>query len=311
MRVLVTGGSGYLGGAIVKALAGAGHEPIVFARRARTAGLPGRAVEGDVRDRGAVLAAAQGADAIVHTAALVSQWQAVPALFDDINVGGLEVALDVARSLGISRTIYTSSFLALPPAGRSDPLLANDYQRSKVRALALARDAARSGLPMTTLIPGVVYGPGAITEGNLINTLVRDHYARRLPGIVGAGHTWSFAYIDDVADAHVRALTPPLSRGAEYLLGGVNAPQIRIFELMRKRVGTPLPRRIPFAAASAAGWIEERRAAITRWPPRITRGAVNILRYDWPMDSTRSVDELNYRMTPLENGLNALFSVLS
>ena len=75
MRVLVTGGSGYLGSAIVRALAARGHEPIVFARRASAAGLPGRSVDGDVRDRTAVRRAAEGVDAIVHTAALVSVWR--------------------------------------------------------------------------------------------------------------------------------------------------------------------------------------------------------------------------------------------
>ena len=60
MRVLVTGGSGYLGRAIVRALAARGHEPVVFARRASAAGLPGQAVDGDIRDRAAVRQAAVG-----------------------------------------------------------------------------------------------------------------------------------------------------------------------------------------------------------------------------------------------------------
>ena len=75
MRVLVTGGTGYLGGAIVRALAAHGHEPIVFAR-SRVGGRPaGRPIDGDVRDRAAVRHAAEGVDAIIHSAALVSIWQ--------------------------------------------------------------------------------------------------------------------------------------------------------------------------------------------------------------------------------------------
>ena len=107
MRILVTGGSGYLGSAIVRALSRHGHEPVVFARRASSAGLPGRAVDGDIRDRRAIRSAAEGVDAIIHSAALVSLWQPSSSVFDEINVGGLESTLDVVRTLGIRRIVYT------------------------------------------------------------------------------------------------------------------------------------------------------------------------------------------------------------
>src|SRR5436190_15698874 len=164
MRVLVTGGSGYLGGAIVRALARHGHDAVVFARRATASGLPGQLFDGDIRDRRAVQRAADGVDAVIHSAALVSIWQATPSTFDEINVGGLETMLEVARTAGIPRIIYTSSFLALPPAGATTPLSANDYQRTKTRALEVARAATAAGQPVVTMVPGVIYGPGSTTE---------------------------------------------------------------------------------------------------------------------------------------------------
>ena len=66
MRVLVTGGTGYLGGAIVRALHRHGHEPVIFARHASAGRLPGRAIDGDIRDSRAVDAAAAGVDAVVR-----------------------------------------------------------------------------------------------------------------------------------------------------------------------------------------------------------------------------------------------------
>jgi len=137
--------------------------------------------------------------------------------------------------------------------------------------------------------------------------LIDDHRRGRLPGIVGGDRSWSYAYIDDVAEAHVEALSRPLV-ASEYVLGGENAPQMRIFEIWRDLTGTALPRRIPYAAASAIGWLEEHRAALTGRPPLVTRGAVDIFRCDWTLDSTRSVDELSYRIRPLESGLKRLFS---
>ena len=144
MRVLVTGGTGYLGSAIVRALARAGHDPIVFARHTPAASGAGdpRYIAGDIRDTRAVTAAAAGVDAICHTAALVAQWRRDASEFDAINVGGLQSVLSAARERGVPRVVYTSSFLALPPADSPHALTANHYQRTKVAARDVARRAA-------------------------------------------------------------------------------------------------------------------------------------------------------------------------
>jgi farnesol dehydrogenase len=309
MRVLVTGGSGYLGSAIVRALDRAGHEPVVFARHATAAALPGRAIDGDIRDTRAVTAAASGVEAIVHSAALVALWRRDPSEFDAINVGGLQSALAAARANHLPRIVYTSSFLALPPADSPHALTANHYQRTKVAARDLARRAAADGLPLVTLYPGVIYGPGPATEGNLVARLMRDHLNGRLPGSVGPERMWSFAFADDVADAHVAALTIR-EPAREYIVGGVNAPQQAIFEFLRDRRQRPLPRRIPYAIAAAAGAAQELVSAITNRPPLITRGAVEIFRHDWPLKSADATRDLGLRATSLSDGLAASLAAL-
>ena len=107
-------------------------------------------------------------DAVCHAGALVSIWQRRSEDFDDVNVVGTRHVLDACREHRIARLIYTSSFLALPPAGREAPLAANAYQRTKVRALQLVRDAAQAGLSVVTMVPGES-GPGPATEGNLVS----------------------------------------------------------------------------------------------------------------------------------------------
>ena len=302
MRVLVTGGTGYLGAAIVRALHARGHRPVIFARRASSSGLPGVALDGDIRDPIALRGATEQVDAIIHTAALVSMWRPRPQEFDDVNVGGLHNVLGAAIAAGVPRVVYTSSFLALPPSGGDRALEANDYQRTKVRALEVARAAAERASGIVILFPGVIYGPGPPTEGNLVGRLIADHRAGRLPGLIGADRRWSYAFVDDVAAAHVAAAESPGASG-EYTIGGENAPQMRVFEILRELTGEPLPRRLPFAAARVAARIEELRARWTGHLPLLTRGVVKILRCDWSMDSGRSVRELNYRITPLYEGI--------
>jgi NAD+-dependent farnesol dehydrogenase len=302
MRVLITGASGYLGRALVAAFRASGHSTVAFSRHAGASGLPGEVFDGDVRDATALARAVAGCDAMCHAAALVSVWRKRRADFDDINVGGLRHALDAARSAGVTRILYTSSFLALPPTGASAPGRWNDYQRTKVLADELASRAVADGAPVIRVYPGVVYGPGVLTEGNLIGTMVIDHLRRRLPGLVGAERVWSYAWIEDVARGHVAALE--LGRaGGRYCLGGENAAQMRVFELVRALTGRALPRRLPAWLAKLVGAFEELRANVTGRPPLLTAGTVEVLTRDWSMDSSMAVRELGYSITPLEVGI--------
>jgi NAD+-dependent farnesol dehydrogenase len=302
MRVLVTGGTGYLGRGVVRALARRGHDLVVFARSATRSGLPGRLVDGDVRDRAALDRAATGCDALAHAAALVSIWQRRREDFDDVNVGGLRNVLAVAAARRLQRILYTSSFLALAPRDVRSAIEANDYQRTKVAADRVADEAVAGGSPLVRVYPGVIYGPGPLTEGNLVGRLIADHLRRRLPGVVGPENPWSFAYIDDVAEGHCAALERGLS-GRRYLLGGENASQLQMFDILQRLTGRRPPRRIPFAVAIALGAAEELRVNVFGGTPLITRGAVEIFRHDWSLDSNVAMHEIGYAMTPLEEGL--------
>jgi len=302
MKVLVTGGTGYLGRAVVRALASRGHDLVVFARSASRSGLPGAAVDGDIRDRAALERAAAGCDAISHSAALVSIWRRRREDFDDVNVGGLRNVVAVAKTLGTPRVLYTSSFVALPPRGRTEPLVANDYQRTKVAADRLADEAVRDGCPLIRVYPGVLYGPGTFTEGNLVGRLIADHLNHKLPGLIGPENRWSYAYVDDVAAGHCAALEHGRV-GGRYALGGENAPQRRVFELVQQLTGRRPPARIPFPIADLLGAAEELRVTLFGGMPLVTRGAVEIFRHDWSLDSSDAVRELGYTLTPLADGV--------
>jgi NAD+-dependent farnesol dehydrogenase len=309
MKILVTGGTGYLGQAIVRAMHAAGHEVVLYARTASASGLPCAAADGDIRDGERLFAAASGCEAIVHGAALVSTWARRSRDFDDVNVGGLARVLDTARRRSVSRVVYISSFLALPAAGLADAPQWNDYQRTKAAGNILADDAARHGAPLVRMYPGVIYGPGASTQGNLVGAMVADHLKGRLPGIIGADRIWSFSYVDDIAAAHVAAVERGVP-GARYLLGGENEPQMRVFDIVRALTGRRLPRRIPGWAASPAALGYELMASWFGRPPLVTTGTLEILLRDWPLGHAQATDELGYRVTPLEDGVGRMVKAL-
>jgi NAD+-dependent farnesol dehydrogenase len=310
MQVLVTGGTGYLGRAVVTALTARGHHIVLFARTATGSGLPGRPIDGDIRNADALHAAAQGCHAIVHMAALVSIWRRRPRDFDEVNVNGLRNVLAAARTSGVRKVVYTSSFLALPPSDGGGVVQTNDYQRTKIAAEQVAAAAERAGVPLVRLYPGVVYGPGELTEGNLVGRLVRDHLRHRLPGLVGPRRIWSYAYVDDVARAYVEAIERGRA-GSQYRLGGENVPQIRVFEIVRELTGRRVPRRIPCAVAEIVGVVEEARARLTGATPLLTRGTVDIFRHDWALDSSAAARDLDYSITPLTAGIARLVAALS
>ena len=314
MRVLVTGGTGYLGQAIVRALVRRGHSAVVLTRKTSEVVFEGVStkttsevvfVSGDVRDRDALVAAARGCDAMIHSAALVTVWRPNSRDFDDVNVTGLRHALEAVRTHALRRMVYTSSFLALPPAGWNEPLVANDYQRTKAAARLVADQAHSEGLPIVSMYPGVIYGPGVLSEGNLIGRMMADHIAGRLPGLLGAERLWSFAWVDDVADGHVAALEHPAPQ-AGYQIGGPNLPQIAPFEVLQQLRGTPLPRRLPLWVGTPAAWLDEARALITGRIPQLTRNTLAIFRHDWTLDSSEAERDLGYRQRDLTEGIQRM-----
>jgi nucleoside-diphosphate-sugar epimerase len=178
--------------------------------------------------------------------------------------------------------VYTSSFLALPPAGAASPVKGNDYQRTKALALDVARRAADKGAPIPMIAPGVIFGPGLMSEGNLVGRMVADHLAGRLPGLIGPERIWSFSWVDDVANAHADALESG-QPGQLIEAGGHNLEQRAPFEWLRQHKGTALPRNLPVWLGKIVGMAELTKAGLTGRAPLLTPPTVEIFRYDWPM----------------------------
>jgi farnesol dehydrogenase len=315
LRVLVTGVTGFLGGRLADGLTAAGHQVRGLVRD------PGRwtvrppdaeCATGDVTDREAVLRAARDCQAVVHAAALVRNWARDRRAFDRVNVGGTRHVAEAAREAG-ARLVLASSFLALGPTDGTTadeasvrPALPfrNDYERTKWLADQLGRQWCASGLDVIRLYPGVLFGPGALTEGNHLVGLLLRHGRGELPGVLGPGdRRMSLAFVDDVVAGFVAALERAPS-GSAFVLGGENRTLRELFAAFAAVAGIPPPRRsVPYWAAAWVGRLERIRAACTGIEPRITDQVVALYRHEWAYSSARAERGLDYRITPLVEAL--------
>jgi nucleoside-diphosphate-sugar epimerase len=268
MRILVTGGRGLLGSAVVRELAMRGHHVTSFQRSTAGHGPDVREVLGDVIDLFAVFAAVGGQDAVVHLAARVSMvgpW----AEFERVNVGGTRTVVDAALAAGVTRMVHVSSPsvahagepLVGAPAGAADPAHARgNYARSKAQAELLALAADATDFAVTAVRPHLVWGPG---DTQLIGRIAERARAGRLVLVDDGAALIDTTYIDNAAEAIAQAAercTHPDVHGRAFVVS--NGQPRTVFELVSRIAlaagGTPPTRRIPFTAARSMGAVVER-----------------------------------------------------
>jgi farnesol dehydrogenase len=317
MKILVTGGTGFLGRRLVAELAPR-HAVRLLVRAASSRERFPEGVEfatGDVTDRASLVQATAGCQALLHAAALV-KILAPKAEFDRINVGGLENVLAAAEAAGVERLLYVSSFIALGPTEKApggvlderaeptDRVWINDYERTKTLADRRARAAIAAGVPLSVVYPGVIYGPGELTEGNIVVRHILDLVHRRLPGLLGSPERrWNYVHVDDVTAGTVAALEGA-KPGSRYVLGGENVLQKNFYATVERLTGVRCPRlRFPDPVAKLAGFFQREWARLRGGTPQLTPDLVDIYRHDWAYSSAKAEAELGYRPRRFEEGL--------
>ncbi len=281
MRVFITGGSGFIGGAFLRRLRSDGHEVRALARSAaaesRVAVDGAVPIPGDVAEPGPWQKELRDCDAVVHAAALVTDW-GVRMEFFRVNLLGTRNVLDALKDwpghfihissvavYGWRPGVYTENSPASP--GR------HPYCRSKAAAEVMVDAYTRAGLRSSIVRIAGVYGPG---DPHFAARLIHYAAAGWIP-IVGRGDQPSkLIYIDDAVSALMALLARPGERGARYLLNDPAVPDVEdMVRLAAQALGfTVKVRHVPEAFAFAAAFIEEARARLTGSPPRLTSYAV-------------------------------------
>jgi nucleoside-diphosphate-sugar epimerase len=247
MRILVTGGAGFLGAWIIRRLAAEGHALRVFdttGKRGLVAEIAGSEVAqgcewrtGDIVSRTAVREAAAGCDAIIHLAGILTpDCRTDPIRGAEINLIGTLNVFEAALAHGIRRVVYTSSAGVYGPQDTGLPVPTTHYGAFKLACEGSARAYwSDRGLASIGFRPYVVYGPGRETGMTAAPTLACKAAASSEPYIFGYSGTAGLVYVDDVAAAYVAALErEPDGAHVFNLIGTVASAEEVIAEIRRQ-----------------------------------------------------------------------------
>ncbi len=319
--VLVTGGSGFLGGHLVAMLCARGEQVRVLDL------MPPDdfhgAVEfvcGSILDVAALRRAMTDVRRVYHLAGIAKLWAPNKADFDAVNWHGTEAVLQAAEKAGVARVVHCSTeAILLPKARTGAPIdeaappsyddLPGPYTRSKHRAEGAALAAAQRGLHVAIVNPTVPIGPN---DRNLTPpaAMLAMFLSGSSPGFLDC--ILNLVDVRDVAAGMMLAAERGRS-GERYILGGENISLRDLLLRIEKISGHPMPKRAvpaPIAMASAivvewiANWVTER-------PPVATREGVRLALRTAPFDSRKAREELGFAARPIEDALDQAVRWLS
>ncbi len=311
-KVLVTGGTGFTGGALCRRLVADGAEVVAFVRpTSETAPLQDLGIECrvvDLGDRADVQRHFDGVATVYHVAAAYRQEHADRSEFQRINVDATGHLLAVAREAGVRRFVHCSTVgvqgqIDDPPADEDYRFEPGDhYQESKLAGELLAREYFGSDLPVTVVRPVGIYGPGDRRFLKLFRAVARGRFV-----MIGTGETlYHMTYIDDLIEGFVLAGTVPDAVGRVFTIGGGRYTTLHeLVNLVADVLARPHPRlRVPLAPVLAAAALCEAVCRPLRISPPLYPRRVEFFSKDRAFDIGRARTVLGYApRIDLEEGL--------
>ena len=319
MKAFITGGTGFIGGVVVRRLRERGDDVVALVRNPQKAqglaGLGATLVEGDLDDSAAIARGVQGCDAVLHIAAVykVGIPASERAAMMDANVGGTARVLDAAIAAGTPRIVYVSTVNVF--GNTRGQVVDEEYRRdlshgflscydeSKYKAHLAAEERIAAGAPIVVAQPGGVYGPNDHSE---VGTLIDQARTGKLPFISFGGTGIVACYVDDIADGLVLVLDKG-QIGRSYVLGGEVTTFRQIIERTARLAGRKAPRlSMPSWAIKSGIPMAPLMTRIMGLPPNL-RELIRVsdgVTY-WATDA-RARSELGYAPRDMTTGLTQL-----
>jgi dihydroflavonol-4-reductase len=316
-RVVITGASGFIGSAVVRAAQARGAAVVAVvepgADDRNLKGIDAERAVLDIRDRAAVRAACAGARFVIHLAAVYRFWAPDPRVFYDVNVGGTLNVLDAVQAAGCERLVFTSTVgvLGLGKTRQGQPAdetsrtdishLFGHYKRSKFVAEHEVLRAGAAGLDVCVVLPTFPLGPRDLRP-TPTGKLVLDFLSGKMPGFVDTA--LNVTHVDDLALGHLAALERG-SRGRSYILGGENLSMRQILQILAEHAGLPMPRlEIPRGLALSVGVASDLiEGRLLRREPRVPLEAARMSATRMIFTDERARTELGYTSRPAREAI--------
>jgi dihydroflavonol-4-reductase len=302
MRLLVTGGTGFIGSHLAEEGRRRGAEVVVLGltdrpeERANADRLAGQGVEvisGSITDAGLCSRASRGATHIFHLAVAMREGGKKDEFFEAVNLDGTRRLLEAAAEARAARFVYCSTIgifgHQVPGVTREDSPLApgNVYERTKVAAERMVRELAPArGLPFVILRPADVYGP----RDQRLLKLFRGVSRGRFPLFGSGAGRRHMIYVDDVVSAFFLACERPEALGEALILAGPRPCTLReLIESVRRETGVSrFGVRLPLGPMLAAAAVVEDVCQALHLDPPIYRRRMDFFRSDSEFDTSRA-----------------------
>ncbi|MCS6892751.1 MAG: SDR family NAD(P)-dependent oxidoreductase [Rhodovarius sp.] len=312
--VLLTGGTGFLGSSVARALIARGHAVTVLARpeapRKVLDGLPVAFQPGDLTDPPSLSAALAGCDALVHCAADYRIFVPDPARMFAVNVEGTRAIMQAALRAGLSRIVHVSSVATLKPRPDGSPATEEDaarpeeaigpYKRSKTEAERLVEGmVAREGLPATIVNPSTPIGPRdrrPTPTGRVILEAARG----AMPAYVETG--LNLVHVEDCAAGIVAALESGRV-GERYILGGQDVTLRELLTYIAGLFGRRPPFRLPRLPLYPLAYVAEAIARLTGREPMLTVDGLTMAGQRMYFSSAKAQRELGFTARPWQQAV--------
>lgn len=316
MRVFVTGGTGFLGGQIVKRLVAAGHETRCLVRsRKGTPFLqqPGvQLVPGDLRDKASLVAGMHGCGWVINAGAAFDFWIPDDDVYREVNIGGTRNVMEAALEVGVSKVIHVSTVIVYGKPVASPiteetavgPVRFSAYSQTKYEGVRIAWELCKTrALPLVVVYPGSILGAG---DPKASGQYVRNLLQRKMPAVIFTDASFPFVHVNDVAEAIVRAAEKEDNLGERYLLVGENLTFGQINSLVSEIAGIRPPRlTLPGPMALATAALLTAIAGLTNKPPAwgMSLDQSRTMKNGPVVDGGKAERDLGIRYTPIRQAL--------